>query len=623
MRILTILALVFVLGCSQADVQEKVVPPAPTPEEVTQPDLVEEVALPDPTPAAEPETVKTLQHGPPSYGEYGVATLEEMLASSEVIIRGRLASVRGVGVRSYRGVSGTPPDSTFEGYIDALEFTFDVLEYLKGSGGPTVTAVAYELSYHVEDTAEDAAASADWNLLPGRDKRWDSREAIVFLRKPPLREHEHLRSQLDHDYYLGITGKQDRQVTVASGEARAWLPDASSAVGERSASGGAKVWLPDASSAVGVRSASEQLFLLEDPVQATQGVAQRSVGQSSSTSSVSLSGLKAKLAAIEAEMAQGDGSQAYRDCIIATYFYNRPELYEDMLFEATVESGAPADTPVYTYSYAEFYLDRYGPTEPIDYKDTWLEGRDADLFGRRYPGHLYNKRPLPAGEYRSFSLARNHEMRLCQGDAWAQRGKFENVITVTAPEGTLAEAFFDPVADGTATTATTTVGTIRYEANTIKATLTPTVTNHILDFIALDGSVALSLDVADATTTDGVRSWTVRPRPGARGINSCCESGRPGRVARDSQSVAAWYLHPRLFSHRMGRPRPVRQPLLRGAIQRRNCGEGVWIFILPLGRPPTAQTHSCTGTGSPTTTGRHGSPVLIPTDRADSPDPRP
>ena len=84
-----------------------------------------------------------------------------------------------------------------------------------------------------------------------------------------------------HDYYLGITGKQDRQVTVASGEARAWLPDSSSAVGVRSAPG--------------VRSASKQQFLLEDPAQATQGAAQRSTGLSSSTSSVSLSGLKAKL----------------------------------------------------------------------------------------------------------------------------------------------------------------------------------------------------------------------------------------------------------------------------------------------------------------------------------------
>ena len=94
---------------------------------------------------------------------------------------------------------------------------------------------------------------------------------------------------------------------------------------------------------------------------------------------------------------------------------------------------------------------------------------------------------------------------------------WEHIITVTAPEGTLAEAFYDPVADGGATTAATTVGTIRYETNTVKATLTPTVTNHILDFIALDGSVALSLDVVDATTTDGVLSWTVASAPWSTG----------------------------------------------------------------------------------------------------------
>ena len=127
MRILTILALVFVLGCSQADVQEKVVPPDPTPEEVTQPDPFEEVALPDPPPAAEPETVKTLQHGPPSYGEYGVATLEEMLASSVVIIRGRLNSVRGVGVKSYLGHQvmwiSYPPDGQDGGIV--TEWTAD------------------------------------------------------------------------------------------------------------------------------------------------------------------------------------------------------------------------------------------------------------------------------------------------------------------------------------------------------------------------------------------------------------------------------------------------------------------------------------------------------------------
>ncbi len=94
---------------------------------------------------------------------------------------------------------------------------------------------------------------------------------------------------------------------------------------------------------------------------------------------------------------------------------------------------------------------------------------------------------------------------------------WEHIITVTAPEGTLAEAFYDPVADGAATTATTTVGTITWESGTVKATLNLTVTGHILDFIALDGSVTLSLEVSDSTTTVGVLSWTVASSPWSAG----------------------------------------------------------------------------------------------------------
>ena len=41
----------------------------------------------------------------------------------------------------------------------------------------------------------------------------------------------------------------------------------------------------------------------------------------------------------------------------------------------TVESGAPTGTTVYTYRYADFYLQHYGPTEPADHGDDWLEGR--------------------------------------------------------------------------------------------------------------------------------------------------------------------------------------------------------------------------------------------------------
>ena len=133
-----------------------------------------------------------------------------------------------------------------------------------------------------------------------------------------------------------------------------------------------------------------------------------------------------------------------------------------------------------------------------------------------YPGDVSTGRPLPAGEYRAFMRTRGPEGVMCDAPALVMQS-WEHIITVTAPEGTLSEAFYDPVADGGATAATTTVGTIRYETNTVKAALTPTVTNHILDFIALDGSVTLSLDVSDATEADGVLSWSVTDAPWSAG----------------------------------------------------------------------------------------------------------
>ena len=70
------------------------------------------------------------------YGWLGQATLEEMVVASPIIVRGRLASVTPVGVRSRLSLNGTIPGAMYlEGYQGSLEFTFDVLEYLKGSGG--------------------------------------------------------------------------------------------------------------------------------------------------------------------------------------------------------------------------------------------------------------------------------------------------------------------------------------------------------------------------------------------------------------------------------------------------------------------------------------------------------
>ena len=137
---------------------------------------------------------------------------------------------------------------------------------------------------------------------------------------------------------------------------------------------------------------------------------------------------------------------------------------------------------------------------------------------------------------------------------------------MTAPEGTLAEAFFDPVADGAALTATTTVGTVSYEAGAVTADLTETVTaGHNLEFIALDGTTAMSLKVSDATTTDGVLTWSVAIQPWNDGdllmvriftpLAACirrsavCWSHRPMTVPKPSQVWHHCQSYPGLVLH--------------------------------------------------------------------------
>ena len=435
------------------------------------------------------------------YGRAGLATLEEMVTASPIIVRGRLASVAPVGVRSVLSLTyGQPGPQQFDGYHGSLEFTFDVLEYLKGTGGDQVKGIAYgympySSTYGYSPTPEEAAEDARHWLANERDSRWDDREAIVFLRHPPTFLAGHLASQLDH-YWLGfISGNRDDNVkiTVASGEGKAWLPDV-------------------ASPGDTARQSNEQQFLLDDPggnLDATTRTAQ------AVADSISLAALKTKIADIEAMVAAGGGSDAYRNCLVATYQFNR-ETFPHRLFETTIESGLPVDTVVFTYEdAADINLRRFGPTKPaVGAEDPWTEGRDAHLLGHKYPAVIFTHRPLPTGEYRVSAMLRSHEMVICDGDPYAMRDTLNHIFTVTAPVGTLAESFFDPATSSAAFVGTTTVGTISWEDNTVTADLTLEIpANAKLDFIALDGSVALSLAVADATETDGTLSWEVTPQP--------------------------------------------------------------------------------------------------------------
>ena len=416
-----------------------------------------------------------------------------MVATSPLIVRATLDSVRTVGL-----------ETTFSDYLPALEYTLNVVEYLKGSGSSTVKAVA---AFRWGAVATEAIARAKISaLLKLRDKRWDDRQAIVFLRRHPGGSGYLVNG--DELWWLGAAGALGRTqtFTVASAEARAWLPDAATTP-------------PSPGTA---RSVQEQHFLLEDPGPPS-GAAARSTAGATTTPSITLRSLKTKIADMERLIAASSDPEAYRECLATDLATKRKNALKEPTYReyaASIGSGQPAGTKVWTYFWAS---ERSRTTPPSgdnfgEGKTWWFEGPDAAVLGLQYayPGDVSTGRPLPAGEYRAFMRTRGPEGVVCDAPALVM-ASWEHIITVSAPEGTLAEAFFDPVTDGTATTATTTVGTIRYETNTVKATLTPTVTDHILDFIALDGSVALSLDVVDATTTDGVLSWTVASAPWSTG----------------------------------------------------------------------------------------------------------
>ena len=146
--------------------------------------------------------------------------------------------------------------------------------------------------------------------------------------------------------------------------------------------------------------------------------------------------------------------------------------------------------------------------------------------------HLVTARPLPAGEYRINFHDIPPEQLICGG--WAAFGKTTlwDYVNVTAPVGVLHEAFFDPVAIGTAVGAdgangvlkpaaftvggaSATISSPKWESGTATMVLSPSASlaGHAIDFIALDGSVSMTLSFDDATRSGGTLTWSMAAQP--------------------------------------------------------------------------------------------------------------
>ena len=412
-------------------------------------------------------------------------------------------------------------------YVPVLRFSLSVSEYLKSTGPSSIVAVWVDgRTYDTTGEAEYAKAV----ILAERDEQWDDREAIIFLYHGVSGFGTLLDTQLHlANHYLLAVGdpySPDDRYSLHSKTNKDWLPA-----------------MPGSSTGEG------QEFLLDVP--APQG---------STTPTITLGDLKQRIAEVIAELDGGDGSEAYGGCVKEKYRFERVIRYfRDEKGEDAYDKS-PTDSVLMSGQAANTLLHRrqnYGIYPDVK-KRVWLEGRDAGLFsvaesestpygsdgdevltagvdGISYTESFLTVRPLPTGEYKIDRKEVWIRYLLCNYAL-----SHEWTITVTAPEGTLHEAFFDPVTVGTTVAADSANGVLKPaefpdangesavidritweagtgESGTVKLKLSPRsgISGHTVDFIALDGSVPLSLKVADATvdSANDTLSWTVSSQP--------------------------------------------------------------------------------------------------------------
>ena len=454
------------------------------------------------------------------YGGFGPGetSLKERIANSDIIVRASVSSVAGT-------VDVAEDPDIFVVYID---FHLRVHEYLKGSGPDDLIAVVWAGGHF--DTRQEAQDQLP-SFLAERNSRWEERQAIIFLNDSVYYVP---RTEQSGYYFLAASDSWDDGYSLASETDKRWLPSARPPGGAGGAAG----------------SAGE--FLLSEP---QAQAAARSGGASETT--VTLGALKELITTVKARLNANGGSEHQKDCVRQTYLLERSERHvgiHNLGLETypthTCSSGQARVSVVWQDSRGSGYLPD-GPRAQV-----WLDNGDADLFavtfgpatrvdedgdgtddGIVYDRHVVSARPLPAGEYRFQFNDRGAFFVICEGFTF----RYEWTVTVTSPPGVLHEAFFDPVAVGTAvkadgsngvlrpasftdaTDGSATIQSLSYEppaasrSGTVKlqVDLHTGLVGHVVDFIELDGSVSLSLGVADAAVdaADKTLSWSVASQP--------------------------------------------------------------------------------------------------------------
>ena len=445
----------------------------------------------------------------------GLFSLEEMMAGRNTIVRATMTATSSEIILHEDVIYNTPNSK----YWVIRKFQFTALEYLKGRGPDSFTAVwVYGRFYDTRAGAEEARA----RVLAAVDANWENttNDAILFLHSAhgPKQEGQilyELLSRNDH-FLLGLGDHyDDDRYSLRSDIMRAWLP----------------------------RPLSEPCPVGQTCPEATK----YQTALPPASEFIATAKLKQMIADITAELARNT-SDEYRECVLFKYGElrrmnhwqeNRGYQYTSWpQDDPTVAPGAPAGTEI---AHRPFRYGNYPDPAP-----SWMqEGASADLFSITSMAstdprvdsteNLVTARPLVPGEY-TFVIEDdwNETRQLCGHTATT------NFTVTVEPEGSVHSFFFDPVTVGGAVAAdasngvlkpasftgadgsTTTISRMAWEPSAtstgsapgsveveiVSTDLDEALGDHVLDFIELDGSVSLSLDVFDATVESQPASGT-------------------------------------------------------------------------------------------------------------------
>ena len=414
----------------------------------------------------------------------------------------------------------------------AFAFRFQVLEYLKGSGGgelsvkvPVDSLGASWLRY-MSANSEEALGIAEAHFAV-RDARWDDREAIVFLKSKPAPSSEQGASGASSDNSLQFTD-------VGASSSNIYRYSISSDMN--------KTWLPATNAATGAADSDQTRYFTAEPPQSS-GAAGASA---SSASSISLADIEDIIEANGALLAKNQDVPYYEECLTLKFRYTalyKTGWYMETRYETEIASGTlPGSVEIW---------EDIEEGDPY-YQTWWIEGPNTHLFTiikedpdndptTGYKWKVSANRPLPSGKY-----IINYD-----GQPWIaapcnfnpEEGYInEQTLIATAPDGVLHEAFFDPAPLGVGVGAnsasggvgalkpaefkhngaTVAIEQIEWSPNTNKVALklsnrSAKLAGHHIDFIELDASVSLRLDIDDAETTSTgygqTLSWEVCRQP--------------------------------------------------------------------------------------------------------------